>query len=38
VNIALIEHGAPCLGVVLAPALGVGGRLFAGGRALGRDG
>jgi 3'(2'), 5'-bisphosphate nucleotidase len=35
VNIALIEHGEPCLGVVLAPALGVGGRLFAGGRALG---
>jgi 3'(2'),5'-bisphosphate nucleotidase len=35
VNIALVEQGAPLLGVVLAPALGVGGRLFAGGRALG---
>ena len=31
VNIALIEHGLPVLGVVFAPALGgAGGRLFAG--------
>jgi len=30
VNIALIEDGTPRLGVVLAPALGPGGRLFAG--------
>jgi len=30
VNIALIERGAPILGVVLAPALGPRGRLFAG--------
>ncbi len=30
VNIALIEHGAPVLGVVFAPALGARGRLFAG--------
>ncbi|WP_154715842.1 3'(2'),5'-bisphosphate nucleotidase CysQ [Sterolibacterium denitrificans] len=30
VNIALIENGAPALGVVLAPALGKQGRLFAG--------
>ncbi len=35
VNIALVEKGEPVLGVVLAPALGVRGRLFAGGRALG---
>lgn len=32
VNIALVEHGAPVLGVVFAPALG---RLFAGGRGQG---
>ena len=30
VNIALIEHGLPVLGVVLAPALGPQGRLWAG--------
>ena len=30
VNIALIHDGAPVLGVVLAPALGDGGRLYAG--------
>ena len=30
VNIALIEHGAPVLGVVFAPALAARGRLFAG--------
>jgi len=30
VNIALIRDGAPVLGVVLAPALGNGGRLYAG--------
>jgi 3'(2'), 5'-bisphosphate nucleotidase len=36
VNIALIEQGAPVLGVVLAPAIGgPAGRLFAGGRGLG---
>lgn len=36
VNIALIEHGAPVLGVVLAPALcGPRGRLFAGASGLG---
>ncbi len=34
VNIALIESGAPLLGVVLAPAVG-GGRLFAGDRRAG---
>jgi 3'(2'), 5'-bisphosphate nucleotidase len=32
VNIALVEHGEPVLGVVLAPALG---RLFAGARGVG---
>lgn len=32
VNIALVEHGVPVLGVVLAPALG---RLFAGSKAAG---
>jgi 3'(2'), 5'-bisphosphate nucleotidase len=32
VNIALVEHGVPVLGLVLAPALG---RLFWGGRGLG---
>ncbi|MCB1957521.1 MAG: 3'(2'),5'-bisphosphate nucleotidase CysQ [Rhodocyclaceae bacterium] len=32
VNVALVEHGQPVLGVVLAPALG---RLFAGARGLG---
>jgi 3'(2'), 5'-bisphosphate nucleotidase len=37
VNIALIEHGRPVLGVVLAPALGdgSGGTLWAGGAGLG---
>lgn len=30
VNIALVEDGVPVLGVVLAPALGAAGRLFAG--------
>jgi 3'(2'), 5'-bisphosphate nucleotidase len=36
VNIALIERGAPVLGVVLAPAIGgPAGRLFAGGQGLG---
>ncbi|WP_395699578.1 3'(2'),5'-bisphosphate nucleotidase CysQ [Aquabacterium sp.] len=35
VNIALIEHGAPVLGVVLAPALGKAGHLYAGSRAAG---
>lgn len=30
VNIALIEHGVPVLGVVLAPALGLCGQLYAG--------
>jgi 3'(2'), 5'-bisphosphate nucleotidase len=30
VNIALVQHGAPVLGVVLAPALGASGRLYAG--------
>lgn len=36
VNIALIEHGLPVLGVVLAPACcGPRGRLFAGGSGLG---
>lgn len=30
VNVALIDHGTPVLGVVLAPALGARGRLFAG--------
>ena len=35
VNIALVEDGAPVLGVVLAPALGARGRLFAGARAMG---
>jgi 3'(2'), 5'-bisphosphate nucleotidase len=35
VNIALIEDGEPVLGVVLAPALGAHGRLFAGARGLG---
>ena len=36
VNIALIEHGVPVLGVVLAPAIGGPlGRIFAGARGLG---
>lgn len=35
VNIALIEDGEPVLGVVLAPALGRAGRLFAGARGQG---
>lgn len=35
VNIALIEHGEPVLGVVLAPALGPLGRLFGGCRGSG---
>jgi 3'(2'), 5'-bisphosphate nucleotidase len=35
VNLALIEAGRPVLGLVLAPALGSGGRLFAGGQGLG---
>jgi 3'(2'), 5'-bisphosphate nucleotidase len=35
VNIALIEHGQPVLGVVLAPALGMRGRLFSGAVGLG---
>jgi 3'(2'), 5'-bisphosphate nucleotidase len=30
VNIALIEHGRPVLGVVFAPAIGAAGRMFAG--------
>ncbi len=30
VNIALVQHGAPVLGVVFAPALGPGGVLYAG--------
>ena len=35
VNIALIEAGEPVLGVVFAPAIGAGGRLFAGRRGAG---
>ena len=35
VNIALVEHGEPALGVVLAPALGPHGRLFSGALGLG---
>lgn len=35
VNIALVEHGVPVLGVVLAPALGSAGRLYGGARAAG---
>jgi 3'(2'), 5'-bisphosphate nucleotidase len=35
VNVALVEHGEPVLGVVLAPALGTRGRLFSGARGLG---
>lgn len=35
VNIALVEHGEPALGVVLAPALGAHGRLFSGALGLG---
>jgi 3'(2'), 5'-bisphosphate nucleotidase len=35
VNVALIEQGVPVLGVVLAPALGAAGRLFAGARGCG---
>lgn len=35
VNIALVERGAPVLGVVFAPALGDGGRLFAGASGVG---
>jgi 3'(2'), 5'-bisphosphate nucleotidase len=35
VNIALIDQGVPVLGVVLAPALGARGRLFAGAEGLG---
>jgi 3'(2'), 5'-bisphosphate nucleotidase len=35
VNIALIEHGVPLLGVVLAPALGDSGHLYGGARATG---
>src|SRR5512139_3419721 len=35
VNVALIEHGAPTLGVVFAPALGLHGRLFAGAETVG---
>lgn len=35
VNIALIEHGVPVLGVVLAPALGAQGQLYAGAQGSG---
>ncbi|WP_119293189.1 3'(2'),5'-bisphosphate nucleotidase CysQ [Azohydromonas sediminis] len=35
VNVALVERGEPVLGVVLAPALGVRGRLFAGAAGVG---
>jgi len=35
VNIALVEHGVPSLGVVVAPALGAAGRLFYGAQTLG---
>ncbi|MCI1191760.1 3'(2'),5'-bisphosphate nucleotidase CysQ [Calidifontimicrobium sp. SYSU G02091] len=35
VNVALVERGEPVLGVVLAPALGARGRLFAGAAGLG---
>lgn len=35
VNIALIENGAPVLGVVLAPALGKAGHLFSGAQGCG---
>lgn len=35
VNVALVERGEPVLGVVLAPALGARGRLFAGAVGLG---
>jgi 3'(2'), 5'-bisphosphate nucleotidase len=35
VNLARIDQGEPVLGVVLAPAQGVRGRLYAGGRGLG---
>jgi 3'(2'), 5'-bisphosphate nucleotidase len=35
VNVALVERGEPVLGVVLAPALGARGRLFAGAAGVG---